>query len=76
MAYWMVYERCNDCDVPNCLQCQRAERRMTLRVIEADEMPEATLNGPCATSEELLKIIGQYFDFDRETGFMYFKVEP
>ncbi len=74
MPYWLIYKQCEDCGEESCLQCRRVDRRLTLRVIKADEMPEAALNGPCATSEELLQRIGQYFNFDQVTGIMHFKV--
>ncbi len=74
MAYWLIYERCNGC-TENCLQCHKGERSLTLRVVEAEDMPPESLNGPCAMPEEILKRIGEFFDFDEKTGKMYFKVD-
>lgn len=76
MAWWLVYERCDDCDLESCLQCKRVDRQLTLRRVEADEMPQDSLNGPCASAQEILTRIGEFFSFDEDTGIMYFKVEP
>jgi hypothetical protein len=76
MAWWVVYERCDDCQEASCLQCRRADRRLTLRVVNAEDRPEAALNGPCETPEVMLKRMGEYFGFDQETGIMYFRVDP
>jgi hypothetical protein len=74
MPYWLVYVRCAGCDQDSCLACRKEDRSLTLHVVEAEEMPAASLNGPCASPEEILKRMGQFFDFD-ESGTMYFKVK-
>jgi hypothetical protein len=74
VAYWLVYVRCDECEKASCLICHREDRSLTLHVVEAEEMPAASLNGPCDSPEGILKRIGQYFNFD-EFGKMYFKVE-
>ena len=78
MAWWVVYERCDDCDLAYCLQCRRVDRKLTLRLVEADEeaRPANSLNGPDDSPEVMLRRMGQYFGFDPETGVMYFKVDP
>lgn len=73
MAWWLVYERCEDCR-ENCLQCRREERELTIRAVEAGESPANALNGPCETPQIMLRRISEFFDFDPETGKMYFKV--
>ena len=75
MAYWLVYERCDHCEKRDCLQCHEENRSLTLRVVQADDMPERSLNGPCATPQEILTRMGQFFGFNEATGKMYFKVE-
>jgi hypothetical protein len=72
MAWWLVYERCDDCQ-DSCLICRREDRSLTLRVVEADDIPENSLNGPCENSAIILRRIGEYFEF-AEDGKMYFRV--
>jgi hypothetical protein len=74
MSYWLVYTRCEECLQDSCLQCRRENRSLTLRVVEADDMPVNSLNGPCEMPHQILAIIGQYFGFD-EDGKMYFRVD-
>lgn len=76
MAWWLVYEQCPACTEPDCLQCHRADRRLTLRAVQAEEMPRNSLNGPCLTPAEMLHRMGEFFTFDPETGLMHFKVSP
>jgi hypothetical protein len=54
--------------------CHREDRSLTLHVVEAEDMPAASLNGPCGSPQEILQRIGQFFRFDNE-GKMYFKVK-
>jgi len=76
MAWWLIYERCEDCELRSCLQCKRIDRRLTLRKVESDEMPLNSLNGPCLDAQEILERIGEFFAFDERTGLMYFRLEP
>lgn len=76
MAYYLVYEPCADCRAQNCLQCVQPDRQLTLRAIQADEQPQNSINGPCETPADLLGHIARFFEFDAETGIMYFKVPP
>jgi hypothetical protein len=73
MSFWLVYTRCENCPIESCLQCHREDRSLTLHVVEADDMPENSLNGPCETPEYILRRMGEFFGFD-EAGRMYFKV--
>ena len=73
MAFYLVYEPCAGCQSRNCLQCVREDRQLTLRAVQATEPPLNSLNGPCETPEALLGRIAQFFEFDTETGIMYFK---
>ena len=74
MPYYLVYEPCENCHVKNCLQCVQTDRQLTLRAVQADEPPDRSINGPCETPEDLLGHIARFFEFDVETGIMYFRV--
>lgn len=76
MPYWLIYTRCDGCEIESCLQCRKEDRSLTLRAVEAEDIPANTLNGPCAGPEEILKRMGQFFGFDETTGRLYFKVHP
>jgi hypothetical protein len=76
MAYWLTYTRCDDCPNESCLQCKRPDRKLTLHVVEAEDRPECSLNGPCASSSEVLGRMFEYFGVDAESGIIYFRVKP
>jgi len=73
MDYWMVYERCEGC-TQDCLVCKREDRHLTLRMVVAEDTPANALYGPYDDPERMLKRISDHFDFDRETGRIFFKV--
>jgi hypothetical protein len=70
----LIYERCDGCERESCLQCRREDRVLTLRVVEADETPSNSLNGPSATPEEITQRMGKLFAVD-EDGKIYFTVK-
>jgi hypothetical protein len=72
--WWLVYDRCDECDAIDCLQCRRADRSLTLRAVKAIEAPQNALNGPCATSQEIIDRMGKLFEIDERTGKVFFKV--
>ena len=74
MSYWLIYERCDQCEEESCLQCHRSDRSLTLRVVERDSPPKNSLDGPCAVPQEILQRMSEFFAFDENTGKMYFKV--
>lgn len=76
MPYYLVYQRCSDCTDGNCFQCVQPGRNLVLRVVQADEIPEHAINGPCDTAQELIGMMSKHFDFDPETGLMFFKQRP
>lgn len=78
MPYYLIYEPCPECESRQCLQCLKPDRQLNIRVVlaPADRPPANSLNGPCATPQELLGHIARFFDFDPATGKMYFTVPP
>lgn len=72
MPYWLVYTRCLECTEESCLQCHRADRHLTLQVVKTEDKPPFALDGPCSAPQEILKRMGDFFDFD-ENGKMFFK---
>jgi len=47
---------------------------LTLRMVVAEDTPANALYGPYDDPERMLKRISDHFDFDRETGRIFFKV--
>jgi hypothetical protein len=76
MPFYLVYEPCPECDTQECFQCVKHDRQLALRAVQADALPKNSLNGPCATPADLLERLVKFFDFDADTGKMYFKVTP
>lgn len=73
MSFYLTFEPCPDCIAKNCLQCVLTDRRLTIRAVQSETPPLNALNGPCETSQDLLAHMARFFDFDPETGIMYFK---
>ncbi|CAG0933602.1 hypothetical protein TFLX_03126 [Thermoflexales bacterium] len=73
MAFYLVYEPCANCQAKNCLQCVQTDRQLTLRAVQAEDPPQNSINGPCEAPQDLLNRMVQFFDFDQQTGIMYFK---
>lgn len=73
MRWWLVYERCDDCTEHDCLQCRREKRSLTLRMVQAEERPANSLNGPCLTPQEMMDRIGEFFVLDEATGKINFR---
>lgn len=70
--WWLIYERCSDCDEPNCLMCQSG-RHLTLRMVQSAAMPDNALIGPADSKENLLARLGPLFRVD-DDGQIYFHV--
>ncbi len=74
LPWWIVYERCANCVEENCLLCH-LDRHLTLRAVQAQNVPDNALIGPCESKEVLLKRLGaNVFKFD-EQGEMYLDIE-
>jgi len=59
VAFWLTYEL-------------GVARDLTIRIIQADEAerPPHALNGPCATGQEILARMDEFFWYD-EAGFVH-----
>jgi hypothetical protein len=44
-------------------------KQFELHVVKADDCPPHSVNGPCETGEEILRLMLKYFPID-EAGFM------
>lgn len=74
---WLVYERCEWCEDPQCFVCHHG-KHLTLRLVNASSEPAHALGGPFHTPGEFSRYAGAgngrlfcvaddgkiYFDFD------------
>lgn len=62
MTYWLCFTphiRCSG----QCAVCLDRNRPVEIHAVEASERPLCALNGPCATPQELLGRMSEYFEF-------------
>lgn len=73
--WWLVYERCNGCEVEHCVDCLRTNRSLRLKRVFSEDMPQNALYGPRARWEDLLDPSWRLFEFNAASDELFFKVE-